>query len=445
METALVVLDTNTFLHYVGLEQVVWNQLFPHQDVVLFIIPPVIRELNKNKDTARTSKIRDRAKTALRKIDAWADSSSPITLREAVEVRFRIHDSGIDFAAYDLVREVADDHIIATMIELRDEVSPIPVVLLTKDAGLKLKARDLGFSVKSLPDSALLPDEVLPSEKRIKELETQVRELQNTRPKLNLAFLDRSTSLKLRFQRTEQLSESDIANRMTSLRNEYPKIVERTKTPGTNATSDNLQIALSATLGLSAINPELIRNYNDNLDAFFVNFEKHLKELAAFYAWEGRTATISIILINDGTCPADDIDIFMHFPDGFKLFDQDEYEKEPEAPKPPRKPRSIFEEAFAGYRVSGINPADYALYPNSLGHIRLPAIPSNVGWPKIKRTKSYEVNVNVRKAKHGIEEALKFLYLTFESAATIRGFMIDYEIHASNLPKHITGKLNVNV
>jgi rRNA-processing protein FCF1 len=76
MEAVFVVLDTNTFLHYVSLEQVGWNELFPDQNVVLLICPPVIRELNKHKDAARTSKLRDRATVALRKIDAWADSSA---------------------------------------------------------------------------------------------------------------------------------------------------------------------------------------------------------------------------------------------------------------------------------------------------------------------------------------------------------------------------------
>ena len=154
---------------------------------------------------------------------------------------------------------------------------------------------------------------------------------------------------------------------------------------------------------------------------------------------------LSIILINDGSCPADDIDIFMHFPDGFELFDEDEYEKEPEAPKPPRKPRSIWEEAEARFSMGSFNFGDHGLYSPGLGHLRLPASPSNVSGPKIERTKSYDVKVNVRKAKHGIEEALDVMYLTFEPSAVVRGFTIDYAIHASNLPTHITGKLNVIV
>lgn len=445
METVFVVLDTNTFLHYAGLEQVGWDELFPDQNVVLFICPPVIRELNRHKDAPRTSKLRDRATAALRRIDAWADSSPPMILRGAVEVRFRIHDSSIDFAAHSLIRDIADDHLIATLIELQAEASPIPVVLLSRDTGLKLKAKAHGFAVASLPDSALLPDEVLASDRKIKELETQVRELQNARPKLRLAFSGGSSNLNLSFQRAVQLSESEIANRMVDLRNKYPEMADRAKAPSPDLAPYYLHNLLSAASGISAVDSESIRRYNDALEVFLREYEEYLKKLALFYAWESRTVAINIILVNDGSCPADDVDIFMHFPDGFELFDEDDYEKEPEAPKAPRKPRSIMEEAATGLSTRVFNFGDHPLYSADLNRLRLPASPSNVSGPKIKRTKSYDVKVNVRKAKHGMEVALDTMYLTFESQAGPRSFAIDYAIHASNLPTHINGSLNLIV
>jgi hypothetical protein len=181
-------------------------------------------------------------------------------------MRFRTYDSGIDFAAHNLVRDIADDHIIATLIELRAEASPALFVLLTKDTGLKLKARAHGFSVKSLPDSCLLPNEVLPSERKIRELETQVRELQNARPKLRLAFSGGSNNFDLIFQRAEQLSESDIAIRMADLRSKYPRMLERAEAANSGVGSDYLGSILNAAAGLSAVRSESIRNYNEELD-----------------------------------------------------------------------------------------------------------------------------------------------------------------------------------
>jgi predicted ribonuclease YlaK len=343
MEKAYIVVDTNTFLHYIGLDQVGWSELFPDQEIILLICPPVIRELNKHKDSPRTPKLRDRATSALRKIDAWSDSSSPVILKDFAEVHFRIYDSKISFSDFNLVRDIADDHLIATLIELKSEMPLSSVVLLTKDTGLKLKARAHGFSAVSLPDSALLPEEVLPSEKKIKDLEHQVRELQNARPKLRLAFADGNSNLNLRFKSTIELSESDIASRMTEIKKKYPKMVEQSKEANVAPVNPALSSLFNISLELGKVANERINEYNQNLEGFFTEYEEYFNELADFYAWERRTAALEIILFNEGTCPADDIDIFMHFPDGFELFEEDQYLKAPEKPEAPRKPRSAFE------------------------------------------------------------------------------------------------------
>lgn len=445
MESVFVILDTNTFLHYASLEQINWSEIFPDKKVVLFICPPVIRELNKHKDTPRTQKLRDRATSALSRLDTWADSPCPIILRNTVEVRFAIHDSRIDFASHQLVREIADDHLIAALIELQAESSPSPVVLLTRDTGLKLKARAHGFSVATLPDTVLLPEDVLPSEKKIKELEAQIRELENARPKLKLAFLGRSNNLTLRFQRSETLSNADIAARMAKLRNEYPKMSESAKTPPvSDGTPVSLYTLFNGASQLGRVDPESIKKYNDGLDDFFTRYEKFLEKLALFYVWESHTAAINLVLLNEGSKPADDVDIFMHFPDGFELFGEYEYNKEPEGPKAPAKPKSILEQAAIGFPMAALGLDHYAYLPD-LGQMRMPAGPSNVSGPKIKRTNSYDVKVHVARAKHEIEVALDVLYITFDPITGPQSFAIEYEIHALNLPTHVNGILNVIV
>ena len=445
MEAVFAILDTNTFLHYLSLEQIDWSDVFPGKQVVLFVCPPVIRELNKHKDAPRTAKLRDRASAALRRLDAWADSPSPVVLSNAVEIRFTIHDARIDFAAHHLVREIADDHLIAALIELQGEVSTSSVVLLTRDTGLKLKAKAHGFSAAALPDTALLPEDALLSEKRIKELEAQVRELENARPKLRLAFPGASDHLALRFQRAEILSDADIATRMAELRNQHPKMSASAKTtPPSEGTQTMLYALLSGASQLGAVDPESIKKYNEGLDSFFTGYEKYLNKLAHFYAWESQTAAINLVLFNEGSKPADDVDIFMHFPDGFELFEEHEYNKEPEAPKAPAKPKSILEQARDGIPMAALGLDRYAYLPD-LGPVRMPAGPSNVSGPKIKRTNSYDVKVHVERAKHGIEVALDVMYITFDPAAGARSFAIKYAIHASNLPTHVNGTLNVVV
>jgi rRNA-processing protein FCF1 len=443
MRKVIVVVDTNTFLHYLSLDQVAWNEVLPDTHVVLLISPPVIRELNKHKDSPRTPKLRDRAVSALRKIDAWADLPSPAVLRESVEVQFRVYDSQVDFSAHNLVRDITDDHLIAALLDSKAETPEIPIALLTKDTGLKLKARAHGFRVVSLPDSTLLPDDTLPSEKKIRELESQIRELQNARPRLRLAFADGSNSTKRNFQRADELSESDLVDRIAEMKRTYPKMMERAENSKASPPGHPFSAILNAGASLSQIPSKAIREYNEALDRYFAGYQEYLEQLAEFYAWERRTAALNILLVNDGTSPADDVDIFMHFPDGFELIRGDQYAAEPKAPKQPRKPRSMLEE-MADTRFAFPDYLTGPLYPNLDFSSRL-AAPANATRPRIKRTNSYDVDVSLPKAKHGLNEELDVMYITFESLSIIRNFTIDYTIHAANLPQRITGSLHVTV
>jgi hypothetical protein len=294
--------------------------------------------------------------------------------------------------------------------------------------------------VATLPEKALLPEDLLPDERRIKDLENQVAELKNAQPRLRLAFPGGSSNITLRFLGGKSLLDSDIADRVAHIRDQYPKIAESAEAASVRAPS-SLNGILSAALRYYAVDPDSVRKYNRDLDGFFVEYEKYLRRLALFYAWEGQTAIINLMLFNDGLSPADDVDIFMHFPDGFKLFDEDDCDSEPEAPKPPPKPMSLMEQAAAGYQFTGFNFRN----PQVFDQRRLLSRRSNVSGPKIQRTSSYDVSVHVGRAKHGIEVPLEVMYLTFNPGVARRGFSIDYSIHASNLPKPSIGRLNVIV
>jgi hypothetical protein len=372
-------------------------------------------------------------------LNTLADSESPHLVAPLVQVQFITYDADIDFAAHSLVRDIADDHIIASLLGLKAQDPTAILVLLTKDIGLKLKARAQGFSTRALPDSAALPDEILPSERKLRDLETQVREMQNVRPKLRLAFSDGSQNLKLILGQYEVLSDAEIKKRISEIKDKYPKMLQQAATP----TSTMAQISIySMLIGGGLIDPAEIDRYNEKLDKFFMDYEEYLNDLSSFLDWERRTAEIGIMLVNDGSCPADDIDIFIHFPDGFELFEKDEYEKAPDVPKAPQKPISLHEKISTGFAMQVPNLWEHS-YLGDENRFLLPAGRSNVGSPRIKRTKSYDVKIRVDKAKHGIIESLDAMYITFDSYDRIRSFTVEYAVHASNLPTPSKGSLNV--
>lgn len=132
--------------------------------------------------------------------------------------------------------------------------------------------------------------------------------------------------------------------------------------------------------------------------------------------------------------PAEDIDIYFHFPDGFELFDLDSYPIEPIEPNEPNRPRSAW-----GLIPPILNYKIPALY-NTIDNV--PNIRSNVSSPSIKKTNSYDVNLNVAKLKHNKAAVLGKMFVQFENSDSAINFKVDYEIRCSNVPKLVIGHLN---
>jgi hypothetical protein len=139
------------------------------------------------------------------------------------------------------------------------------------------------------------------------------------------------------------------------------------------------------------------------------------------------------MLDNSGGCPALDIDVFLHFPNGFHLFSFNEQPKFVKEPTPPELPFP-----FSLARMSNLSAALFqtpALALNS----RYTA--SNVSDPSIKKTNSYDVKLKVNSLKHKCNESLGKYVLIFDSYETASTFQIKYELNAENVPPKICNSL----
>jgi hypothetical protein len=140
-----------------------------------------------------------------------------------------------------------------------------------------------------------------------------------------------------------------------------------------------------------------------------------------------RTIRVKLVLRNEGTCPAEDIHILLHFPDGRMPYDEEHPPKEPQEPSAPSK----------------------EMFPNSSLFTSLPDIrvglpqPHNPNLPRIRKTNSYEITYECEKLKHGFIWNLMPLYVVFDAAESAKSFSIDYTIHAGNMIDEETGKLGV--
>ncbi|MDQ3534210.1 MAG: hypothetical protein M3421_01120 [Bacteroidota bacterium] len=144
------------------------------------------------------------------------------------------------------------------------------------------------------------------------------------------------------------------------------------------------------------------------------------------------TFEINLGLINNGNTPADDIDIHLHFPDGFKLVETGNIKSKIEFPEPPYKPKNRMDIGFPSWlSVPSMSPI--ANVGNSI----------KFDSPTIKKTNSYDVHFNRKGLKHGYTEELKSLSIVFERHKDIKNFPIEYDISAGNIPNELIGKLNV--
>ena len=158
---AVVVPDTNVYVHHrLEFHEVPWHELAPGAQRVVLAVPMlVVDELDKlkreHKAISREDKtpVSTRARTTLRNFEerffkrghGEADDLSFVLTREpCVEVALWLADP--DQASV----QDADISIIDTAITLR-ELSGLPVVLVSRDTGMRFRARAAGLRAEPVP------------------------------------------------------------------------------------------------------------------------------------------------------------------------------------------------------------------------------------------------------------------------------------------------------
>lgn len=440
----MVFLDTNIYLHYRLFDQIDWLEIVKANAVTIVIPPITVRELNKHKELHPRPRVKKRAGKVLKKLFALFESGSQAYLRDYIDVWLEDRDP-IDFAAYQLSHEIQDDNLIASIIMFRDENPETEVVLVTSDAGLTLvaKANRLGISTTRLPDRFKLPEEPDPEQARIKELENELRELKLQVPQLSLVFENGRQHIVFTLPHPVEPTQDELEDEVRRIKQLFPKMEHQSRQvrelPEHLASMAEAVADLSASLG-NTILPEDIDDYNTSLDKFYQKYGEYLKRNIRHQNLKRRAIKFDIFVANDGSAPAEDIDVFMHFPDGFRLTDEEGFPKSPRPPEPPRKPRTQMQKLYES--ISG----PLVSMPSLTPYMPDPILPApNVSAPIIKQTNSYDVSFHVQRVKHKLQEPCEPLYVIFESFEGAQSFHIDYQILAANVPNEVTGQLHIVV
>ena len=437
MESARIFVDTNIFLHYQPIEDIPWKDVVDAEEAVICIAPIVIEELDDKKDSHRLSKIRERARKALQLIENSVGRDD-FQVREGVGIQC-MEEPDISFSGHGLRSDKPDDNLIASVLSLDPETRET-AVLITGDTGPRIKAGRLDLQCMSLPEEYKAESALSEVEKENRRLQKKIDRLENRLPELDFVFKGGEKHCEFQVSEYAPLTEEEIDTKVEEIREQYPKKEYQPMQKPENAETvgEILKSAEASMAPLSRPSEQQIERYNDRLDDFYEEYREYLETQEVIKDVRGRMITLDIIITNTGSAPAEDIDVFMRFPDGFKLFsDENLPEMDIDEPQPPKEPKGGFPNIGAG--LAGMtDPAR---------HIQAPTVtpPGNVSSPNIEETNSYDVDFSVRKLKHNMRESCGPFYVVFDSVEDASSFSIDYRINTADLPDDTEGKLHVVV
>lgn len=445
----MVFLDTNVYLHYQLFDQINWPKVLKASEVMIVVPPVTIRELNRHKELHPRSQVKERAGTVIRKLQTLFVSGSQAHVRDGVEIRLEDRDPTIDFEAFQLNHDIQDDHLIASIIMLRNEEPGADVILITSDAGLALmaKARRLSIQTTMLPDNLKLTEEPDPNQLHIRELEEKIRALELKIPQLSLTFEDGNNHFTYVLQPPIELTREELAVKLQAIEQQYPKLNHpKLNHQPKEQIGDMPEQLASVAEAVASVNAYYyaiflpsaeIDRYNTELDKFYQTYAEYVRSDVSFQNLKHRSIKLSLLVANDGTAPAEDVDVFLHFPDVFELKDERGFPKHPIPPDPPAKPRTQMAQLL------GLGNGARMILPHLITRKDSILRPPNVSAPNIKRTSGFDVNFHVQRIKHRLQESAEPLYIVFESFERAKSFQISYRMLAANLPSEVTGKLGV--
>jgi PIN domain len=431
-------IDTNVLLHYRRLEEIDWLTLTASREVTIFLCPAVIRELDRQKVVHPQQKIRRRAQEVTASLHSKLFDDVAKTIRESTKLEFIAEDPNIDFAKHKLRQEIYDDWLTASVLQWRLENPGCDVRIVCADLGLSIKAKSHGIPVMTPLETDKLPEELDAEEKRIKELQRELAEIKNSLPRLKLCFWGQPEDQNfVRFQIPPPLAFDNVKaeTALQQIRSQHPPH------PIPDAQQERMVMKqLEKQLWKGNLNARFpisgaeFQRYNKELTAFYQAYDTYLHKQHDYQNARRRMISFEVGLQNTGTTPGEDIDVHLHFPDGFQLLNGDEtLPPPPQPPKLPRQPGTFESIDLGGLHAIGRIPT----MPGPTGP------PPNVSSPSIRHTKSYDVRSHIKKAKHGYTLRVANFVAVFSSDDALSSFKIEYSISAANLPKAVNDHLSV--
>jgi hypothetical protein len=397
-EDVHVFLDTNIALHFRRADQIDWLALTSAPGVVLVVAPVLLRELEREKVHNPSRKLRERADNTVKWLATFLRDASPPPVHPGFTLKFLDHEPQVDFGAQRLSLNMADDQLIASVLDYQAGGHQ-RVLVCTADIGLEAKLRSRRIGPLLLPEEFKLPAEPDPLEEELRQTQRKLQRLELRLPDLRLAFENKTGRLDLRLP---EVGNAPNAPTLGEIQDQHAPVNTAAVRPWEASTREE---------------------YNRKLPEYYEAYSTYLEQLAAWEEQHARTVKMELVLSNRGLAPASDIDAVLHFPHDLELFeDAKALPKRPNPPRPPVRPSAAFHIEF---------PIPNLLDPGVLDPI--------YRGPYVERN---NIRFPVGRLKHGFDERLAPFYFRFPDRGAVRSFSIDFELSAGELPDPTSGKLH---
>jgi hypothetical protein len=431
-------LDTNIFLQYQMIDDIDWTSELQSKEVCLVVAKKVIQELDRHKRDPISNRRRKRARKVLKILEEYGEPP----IRENVYVT--IQTSGVShewLVSHGYDPNDADDCIVGAAHYFKEENSDNQVILFADDSGARLKARAMGIAYRIPSDSIKLPDEPDPTQKRLSIVEQELSAMKNAMPRLSIGFLSNDNEVKQEIAFSVNFDEQSMSthqiNEMVEVERQYCKYEE--------AEIDDAYAQLTKRL-LKRTPPTQndIVNYETEVNEYLINYKQYLTEASTYNVNQVRMRSFILVVTNSGKKPANDIDINLHFPDGFDLFDEEI--SQPNPPNRPIKPMPTSPlDHLLGSSSSLSSMIPYLISPSSENYDSMYHVDSDSG-PTIIKGGSYDVHDHRDNLKHHHTWEWSPLFITFDKPSKLpRVFRVKYKITAANIPDPVQGTLRIRL
>ena len=437
-------LDTSTLLHFTTFDEVDWCTKLGAETVGLVIPLKVTQELERHKRYHERRRIRQRAAMLIQKILSFSEHDSPATIRPGVQLELEFTLPQSDITQLGLDPYTNDDWILASVLLALPEHDDAR--LMTDDAGMILKAKHFSVPHVRPPDDLRLPDEDDPDQRKIRDLESKILEIESAQPNLSVTFRDGENVLKIRIQLPENQHDA-LERELERARAETPLLSEDLSTikelglDSFGPTTSNLFGGANQDLQI-----KMIQKYNQALKEWYQAYEQFLTLSKQHLIQGALTLPIDLSLKNSGAQPAEDIDVYLQFPAYLRL--AKDRLPPPVAPKHPAKP--VPADVLLGLAASSKFPpsppvtvGDAFRLSDVLNRKTLvaPALQEPDIGPSFPSPST--ARFEIPKLKHYFVHGLPDVLATFAGPDQVQSFSIAYRIYCGNLTARVEGSVSV--